>query len=156
MPKHDEYHPGPLQGISPEGLPGLFTVAFVLFGFTTLFVSRGAAEVLLWVMVGVVLSATGVTLYRSIKSGPTSHSGTLSLVADRGLSVDRCGRAGHFRAFALCRVGRPGGDRWRWGAADLALATAAHLSVRPNPRLQRTRSALPPSPLSRQPLGGAG
>jgi hypothetical protein len=26
----------------------------------------------------------------------------------------------------------------------------------PNPRLQRTRSASPPSPLSRQPLGGRG
>ena len=28
------------------------------------------------------------------------------------------------------------------------------LKKSPNPRLQRTRSASPPSPLSRQPLGG--
>jgi hypothetical protein len=74
MPKHDEYHPGPLQGISPEGLPGLFTVAFVLFGFTTLFVSRGIAEILLWVMVGVLLSVSGVTMFRSVRSLPTSPS----------------------------------------------------------------------------------
>jgi membrane protein implicated in regulation of membrane protease activity len=67
MPTRYEYHPGPLQNISPEGLPGFFAVAFMLFGFAYIFVSRSVAEVLFWIMVGVVVVASGFTVYRAIK-----------------------------------------------------------------------------------------
>jgi hypothetical protein len=67
MPTRYEYHPGPLQNISPEGLPGFFAVAFMLFGFAYIFVSQSVAEVLFWIMVGVVVVASGFTVYRAIK-----------------------------------------------------------------------------------------
>ena len=59
----DDRHPTPLLNMSPSGLPGLAVVLFVVFGFSTLFVSRETAEVLWWLMVGVMLVAVGLGTY---------------------------------------------------------------------------------------------
>jgi hypothetical protein len=70
VPIDNSHHPGPLQRISPEGLPGFFVVVFVIFGFTTLFVSKQVAETLLWVMVAVILCASGIAAYRAVRHHP--------------------------------------------------------------------------------------
>jgi hypothetical protein len=46
----------------------VFIVAFVIFGFAPLFVPRDVATVLLWVMVGVVLIAVGISVFRFLRS----------------------------------------------------------------------------------------
>src|SRR5690349_20251579 len=71
--------------MSPSGLPGLFVVLFVVFGFATLFVSRHVAGILLWVMQGMVLLACGFGAYRWQSSrGITVTSGS------RSMSLSRC------------------------------------------------------------------
>ncbi len=62
----EDRYPGPFQRMRPAGLPGLFVVLFVTFGIVTLFVSRNVADVLLWVMVGVILVVAGFSVYRAI------------------------------------------------------------------------------------------
>jgi high-affinity Fe2+/Pb2+ permease len=60
----DERYPVPFLKMSPSGLPGLFVVLFVAFGFSTLFVSREVAQVLLWLMVAIVLVVVGLIGYQ--------------------------------------------------------------------------------------------
>jgi hypothetical protein len=66
--REDDPHPTPFRNPRPSGIAGIFIVAFVIFGFTTLFVSRNVAEVLLWLMVGIVLVAVGITAFRAVRS----------------------------------------------------------------------------------------
>ena len=63
MPR-DERYPNPLINMSPDALPGLFVVLIVVFGFVSLFVSREVSDVLLWVVVGIALLASGISAYR--------------------------------------------------------------------------------------------
>jgi hypothetical protein len=60
----DERYPTPFLKMSPAGLAGLFVVLFVVFGFSTLFVSRNVAHILLWLMIAVILAAAGLTGYQ--------------------------------------------------------------------------------------------
>jgi hypothetical protein len=64
----DERYPTPFLNMSPSGLPGLFVVLFVVFGFSTLFVSRDVAQVLLWLMVAIILAVVGLAGYEWVVS----------------------------------------------------------------------------------------
>ena len=61
-------YPNPMINMSPAGLPGLYVVLLVSYGFATLFVSRATAEVLLLVVVAVALLATGVSIYIAVRN----------------------------------------------------------------------------------------
>jgi hypothetical protein len=66
--REEDPYPTPFLRPRPSGIAGIFIVAFVIFGFATLFVPREVAEVLLWVMVGVVLVAVGISVFRFLRS----------------------------------------------------------------------------------------
>ncbi len=66
--REEDPYPTPFLRPRPSGVAGIFIVAFVIFGFATLFVPRGVAEVLLWVMVGVVLVAAGISAFQFLRS----------------------------------------------------------------------------------------
>ena len=66
MPRGERY-PNPLINMSPDALPGLFVVLVVVFGFVSLFVSRDVSDVLLWVVVGIALLASGVSVCRWLR-----------------------------------------------------------------------------------------
>jgi amino acid permease len=53
-----EYHEGPYRGSLYGGLPMVFVMAFLIFGFLTLFVSDAVKEVLFVVMLGVIAVAS--------------------------------------------------------------------------------------------------
>ena len=61
-------YPNPLINMSPTGLPGLYVVLFVVYGFATLFVSRAVAEVLLFVLIGLALLATVASVVISLRN----------------------------------------------------------------------------------------
>jgi hypothetical protein len=66
--REEDPYPTPFFRPRPSGVAGIFIVAFVIFGFATLFVSKSVAEVLLWVMVVVVLVAVGISTFRVLRS----------------------------------------------------------------------------------------
>ena len=72
MPR-DERYPNPLINMSPDALPGFFVVLVVVFGFVSLFVSRDVSDVLLWVVIGIALVASGLSAYRWLaqRRGPS-------------------------------------------------------------------------------------
>ena len=61
-------YPNPLINMSPTGLPGLYVVLVVVYGFITLSVSRDVAEVLLQLVIGVALLATVISVVMAIKN----------------------------------------------------------------------------------------
>jgi hypothetical protein len=67
MPEPKRF-PNPLIDMSPTGLPGFYVVLVVIYGFVSLFVSRGTAETLLLVVIGVALLATAVSIFFSLRN----------------------------------------------------------------------------------------
>ncbi len=143
MPR-DEGYPTPLLNMNPSGLPGLFVVLVVVFGFSTLFVSRDVAEVLLWLMVAVILVACGFGAYHwlagrrvTVTSGPRSMSlskclalivCTFGLAFALGWVAERAGMPLKFRVLGIS-LGWPGVV-----ASALFLIAFHLLSVRPVPK----------------------
>ena len=59
--------PNPLIDMSPAGLPGFYVVLVVIYGFTSLFVSREVAEILLVAVVGLALLATLLSVISAMR-----------------------------------------------------------------------------------------
>lgn len=66
--REEDPYPTPFLRPRPSGVAGIFIVAFVVFGFATLFVSREVGEILLWIMIGVVLLAVGISAVRALRT----------------------------------------------------------------------------------------
>jgi hypothetical protein len=65
--REEDPYPTPFLRPRPSGIAGVFIVAFVIFGFASLFVPKSLATVLLWVMVGVVLVAAGIGAFQLLR-----------------------------------------------------------------------------------------
>jgi hypothetical protein len=68
MSPEPKRYPNPLIDMSPSGLPGFYVVLVVTFGFVSLFVSRDVADVLLLVVVGLAVLATGVSIFFAVRN----------------------------------------------------------------------------------------
>ena len=67
MSQEPARYPTPLFNMSPTGLPGLYVVLSVVYGFVTLFVSKATSQLLLLVVIGLALLATAVSVVQSIR-----------------------------------------------------------------------------------------